>query len=104
MPKTFAALGNTTRFAIVERLLQEEELSVRALLDVDDVTPPAISRHFKVLQKAGIVTQRVDKQRRLYSVRREAVKEIRDWTLSYKEFWQGSFDRLGAALDAGDII
>jgi DNA-binding transcriptional ArsR family regulator len=97
---TFAALGNATRLAIVERLLQEGELSAGELLDVGRISPPAISRHFKVLREAGLVVQRVDKQRRLYSVRPEAVKAIGTWSLTYRAFWDGSLDRLEAALGA----
>lgn len=95
---TFAALGDETRLAIVERLLNEGELPVGDFLDVGSISPPAISRHLKVLRKAGIVQQRIDKQRRMYSVRPEAVQSIGAWSMSYREFWQQSLDRLEAAL------
>jgi DNA-binding transcriptional ArsR family regulator len=52
----------------------------------------------KVLRKAGVVEQRIDAQRRLYSVRPEAVQAIGAWSMSYREFWQKSLDRLEAAL------
>ncbi len=65
LPDTFAALGNSTRFAIVERLLNEGELPAGDILDVGDMSAPAISRHIKVLREAGIVHQRIDKQRRI---------------------------------------
>ncbi len=96
--RTFSALGNATRFAIVERLLQEGELSAGDLQDVGAISPAALSRHFKVLRKAGIVEQRVDKQRRIYSVRPEAVQAIGAWSMSYRDFWQGALDRLDVAL------
>lgn len=96
---TFAALGDPTRFAIVERLLREGELSAGALLEVAPISPPAISRHLKVLRDAGILEQRVDAQRRLYSVRPEAVEAISAWTISHREFWQASLDRLEKALE-----
>ena len=95
---SFAALGNTTRFAIVERLLKEGELAAGDLRDVEEISPPALSRHFKVLLDAGILNQRIDKQRRMYSVRPEAVKAISEWSMSYRQFWDGSFDRLASAL------
>lgn len=95
---TFAALGNTTRFAIVERLLKEGELAAGDLQDVEEISPPALSRHFKVLVEAGIINQRIDKQRRMYSVRSDAVKDISEWSMSYRKFWDGSFDRLASAL------
>jgi len=85
---TFSALGNATRFAIVERLLKEGELSAGAFLDVGAMSPPAVSRHLKVLRDAGIVEQRIDKQRRMYSVRPEVVRDIGAWSLSYREFWE----------------
>ena len=97
LPSTFAALGNATRLTIVERLLAEGELSAGAL-QAEDISPPAMSRHFKVLREAGIVVQRVDAQRRLYSVKPEAVQAIGDWVLNFREFWAGSLDRLDAAL------
>lgn len=96
---SFAALGDPTRFAIVERLLREGETPAGALQDVGAISAPAISRHLKVLREAGIVAQRIDKQRRLYSVRPEAIKAINDWAMSYRTFWQGSLDRLERALE-----
>ena len=57
-----------------------------------------MSHHFKVLRDAGLVAQRVDGQRRLYSVRPETVRAISDWSMSYREFWQKSFDRLDALV------
>jgi DNA-binding transcriptional ArsR family regulator len=95
---TFAALGNSTRFAIVERLLKNGEMAAGELHDVEEISPPALSRHFKVLLEAGILSQRIDKQRRMYSVRPEAVKAINEWSMSYRLFWDGSFDRLASAL------
>jgi len=95
---TFAALGDATRFAIVERLLTKGELAAGDLLDVAPLSSPAISRHLKVLRSAGIIVQRVDKQHRMYSVRPEAVQAIGAWSMSHREFWQASLDRLEAAL------
>ena len=95
---TFAALGDATRFAIVEKLLKEGELSAGNLQDVGTISPPAISRHLKVLREAGIIEQRIDKQRRMYSVRPQAVQAIGEWAMTYREFWQTSLERLEAAL------
>ena len=96
--ETFAALGNPTRLAIVERLLREGELSAGAIVAQAPMSPPAVSHHFKILREAGIVTQRVDRQRRLYSVRPEAMGVIGAWSLTYREFWDKSLDRLEAVL------
>lgn len=98
LPTTFAALGDPTRFAIVERLLTEGELSAGAINEGVPISPPAVSRHLKVLREAGVIDQRIDAQRRLYAVRPEAVQTISAWTMSHREFWQASLDRLEAAL------
>ncbi len=98
LPATFAALGDPTRFAIVERLLTEGELNAGAVQDGMSISAPAISRHLKVLRSAGVINQRVERQQRIYSVRPEAVQGISAWTMSYREFWQASLDRLEMAL------
>ena len=95
---TFAALGDATRLAIIDRLLAAGEQPAGALQDVADISAPALSRHLKVLRHAGLVTRRVDAQRRLYAVRPEAVKAINDWTMTYRDFWSGSLDRLADAI------
>ncbi len=96
---TFAALGDPVRLGIVERLLNEGELSAGVLQEGLAISPPAVSRHLKVLRGAGVLAQRVDAQRRLYSVRPEAVQAIGAWTMSHREFWQASLDRLEDALE-----
>ena len=100
MISTFAALGHPTRFAIVERLLREGELAAGDLAQ-PAISAPAMSHHFKVLREAGIVRQRVDAQRRLYAVRPEAMRAIGQWTLTYRQFWDGGLDRLDRALKKG---
>lgn len=101
IPQAFAALGDPTRFAIVERLLQNGELAAGDLLDAAPISPPAISRHLKVLHDAGIVSKRIDKQRRIYRVRPEAIQQINDWSMRYRDFWSGSLDRLANAMANG---
>lgn len=95
---TFAALGDPTRFAIVERLMTRGALSAGELQDVADISAPAISRHLKVLRQAGLISQTVDKQRRIYAVEPKAVETISAWTLSHEAFWNTSLDRLATAL------
>src|SRR5689334_23177163 len=97
LSSTFTALGNPTRLLIVERLLRDGELSAGDLAR-PEISAPAMSHHFKVLREAGILAQRVDAQRRLYSVRPEALKALGDWALTYREFWEGGLDRLDRAL------
>ncbi|MEM8794116.1 MAG: metalloregulator ArsR/SmtB family transcription factor [Pseudomonadota bacterium] len=96
--QAFAALGDRTRLAIVEKLLREGEMAVGDLKEVSPLSPPAISRHLKVLREAGIIHQRVDRQRRLYSVCPDAIQSIGDWTMRHRVFWENSLDRLEDAL------
>ena len=95
---TFSALGDKTRFAIVERLLNEGELSAGSLQEQMVISPPAVSRHLKRLRSAGIIRQRIDAQRRMYSVRPEAVQTISAWTMSHRDYWQSSLNRLEKAI------
>jgi DNA-binding transcriptional ArsR family regulator len=100
---TFAALGDATRLGIVQRLLEEGELPAGRLQERSALSAPAVSRHLKVLHQAGIVERRIDKQRRLYSVKPEAMQAIGMWSLSYRAFWEGSLDRLELALAADEV-
>lgn len=95
---TFAALGDPTRFAIVETLLAQGEQPAGALHDRFDLSAPAVSRHLKVLREADIISQRVHGKHRLYAVKPDALKAINDWAISYQTFWSGSLDRLEASL------
>ncbi len=95
---TFAALGHPVRLAIVERLLKKGELAAGDLVARGEMSAPAMSHHFKVLREAGIVSQRVDAQRRLYTVRPEAVRAIGKGSRTYRQFWEQSLERLDAAL------
>ncbi len=95
----FAALGDPTRFAIVERLMNDGAQPAGALLDVADISAPAISRHLKVLRESGVIRQTVDKQRRIYSVNPTAMGAINDWVISHEDFWKTSLERLAAILE-----
>ncbi|HEX9859414.1 MAG TPA: metalloregulator ArsR/SmtB family transcription factor [Paracoccaceae bacterium] len=98
LPPLFAALSDPTRFAIVERLLSSGAQSAGELSDVARITAPAISRHLKVLREAGIVRQRVEGQRRIYSVAPEPLQAISAWTITHREFWEASLERLSRAV------
>ncbi len=98
LSRIFSALGDPTRFAIVETLLTEGDSSAGDLLSVAPISAPAISRHLKVLRRAGIVFQRVDRQRRIYSVNPAAVQAINAWVEVHRKFWEASLDRLENAL------
>lgn len=99
----FAALGDSTRFAIVDRLLNEGELSAGDIAKGAPISPPAFSRHLKVLREVGLLEQRTDKQRRLYSVRPEAVKQISVWVMDHRQFWENSLDRLEALIEEDSL-
>lgn len=98
IPKIFSALSDPTRFAIVERLMNEGELPAGALQAGFEISAPAISRHLSVLNGAGVVNRRVNRQQRLYSVRPEIMQDICSWTMTHREFWESSLMRLEAAL------
>ena len=98
LPRTFAALGDPTRFAIVDRLAREGEMTVAELSDGLPLTAPAISRHLKVLTKADVLERRSKGTHRLYSVRPQAIEAIGAWTMSHRDFWEASLRRLDAAL------
>ncbi len=98
MSQIFAALGEPTRFAIVDRLLKEGDCYVGQLLDLADISPPAMTRHLKVLTDAGLVERRAERQRRIYSIRKEAFATLSEWMISHQAFWDGSLDRLERAL------
>ena len=100
----FSALGDPVRFAIVERLLSEGELSAGVLNEGVTISAPAMSRHLKVLRSAGLVTRRVNRQQRIYAVDPRAFQQISDWTQKHREFWTQSLDRLGAVLNEEDGI
>ena len=96
--KSFAALSDETRMSIVEQLISQGELPAGDLAPGAGISAPAISRHLKVLREAGLVTQRADGTKRLYSARPEGLRMIAEWTQSRRAFWEGSLDRLEATL------
>ena len=96
--KTFSALADDTRLALVERLMREGELSAGDLVSDATISGPAISRHLKVLRAAGLLRQRAQGTRRYYAVRPEALQAISNWTIDHRIFWQSGLDRLEAML------
>jgi len=96
---TFSALSDATRFSIVEQLMQDGELPAGDLIDGRGMSGAAISRHLKVLREAGLVQQRVQGSQRMYSIRPEGLRAIADWTISKREFWETSLDRLSDLIE-----
>lgn len=94
----FDALSDPTRLAIVERLLESGEQAAGTLAEPFDVSKPAISRHLRILEEAGIVEHRVDRQWRRYRIRPETISAVDRWLERYRRFWTGSLDRLEKVL------
>jgi|SRR6188472_3754143 DNA-binding transcriptional ArsR family regulator len=95
---TFAALADPTRRAIIARLATGEA-SVTELTAPFAMTQPAISKHLKVLEKAGLVTRRRDAQRRPCRLDGAALREATEWLEPYRRFWAERYERLDDLLD-----
>jgi DNA-binding transcriptional ArsR family regulator len=95
---TFAALADPTRRAILARL-RSGEATVAELAAPFDMSQPAVSKHLKVLQRAGLVSRRRDAQRRPCRLEAHPLKVATDWLANYRDYWEDSFQRLDALLD-----
>jgi DNA-binding transcriptional ArsR family regulator len=95
---TFAALADPTRRAILARLARGEA-SVKELAEPFDMTQPAISKHLKVLERAGLVSRGRDAQRRPCRLEAEPLREATTWLAGYRRFWAESYERLESLLD-----
>jgi DNA-binding transcriptional ArsR family regulator len=95
---TFAALADPTRRAILARL-RAGEATVAQLAAPFDMSQPAVSKHLKVLQRAGLVSRRRDAQRRPCRLEAHPLKVATDWLANYRDYWEDSFQRLDALLD-----
>jgi len=96
---TFAALADPTRRAIVARLARGET-TVGELAEPFDISLPAVSRHLRVLETAGLIERRVDAQWRLCRLKGEAMREATEWLDHYRAYWEESLDRLVDQLEA----
>lgn len=95
---TFAALADPTRRAILARLATGEA-TVTELAEPFDISQPAISRHLKVLERAGLVSVDVDAQRRPRKLEPKRLEEAVDWIERYREIFERSYQRLDALLE-----
>jgi DNA-binding transcriptional ArsR family regulator len=95
---TFAALADPTRRAILARLASGEA-SVNELAAPFEMSQPAISKHLKVLERAGLITRGKDAQRRPRRLEAEPLAEATEWLEKYREYWEQSYLRLDALLD-----
>jgi DNA-binding transcriptional ArsR family regulator len=94
---TFAALSDPTRRAILATLASGEA-GVMELAKPFDISQPAISRHLKVLEQAGLIVRGRNAQSRPCRLEATPIKEIVEWAQRYRQFWDQSFDRLGEYL------
>lgn len=95
---TFAALADPTRRAILARLATGEA-SVNELAKPFDMSQPAISKHLRVLERAGLVSRNIDAQRRPRRLEPKRLAEAVDWIERYREIWEQHYQRLDALLD-----
>lgn len=96
---TFAALADPTRRAILAQLVQGE-LSAGDLARPFEISAPAVSRHLKVLEHAGLIERRTAAQWRLCRLRTAALREAFDWLEHYRLFWEEGLDRLARHLES----
>lgn len=94
---TLSALADPTRRAILARLA-EGEANVNDIAAPFDISLPAVSRHLKVLESAGLITRGRDAQWRPCRLEPAALKGLDDWLSFYRRFWTGSFDKMAAYL------
>jgi DNA-binding transcriptional ArsR family regulator len=95
---TFAALADPTRRAILARLASGEA-SVNELAEPFNISQPAISKHLKVLERAGLISRGQDAQRRPRRIEAQPLGEANEWLEKYREFWERNFQRLDSLLD-----
>lgn len=97
LSQTFAALADPTRRAILAQLSQGPA-TVNELAAPFDISLPAISRHLKVLEGAGLIARGREAQWRPCELKAEPLKQVDGWLSRYRGFWEGSFDRMDAYL------
>jgi DNA-binding transcriptional ArsR family regulator len=99
LSQTFSALADPTRRAILARLSKgEANVSDLAKPFLNEMSLPAITKHLKVLEKAGLITKSREAQWRPCKLNGDALKDAADWMEQYRIFWEESFDRLDAYL------
>jgi DNA-binding transcriptional ArsR family regulator len=97
LDRTFAALADPTRRAILSRLASGEA-TVKELARPFDMTLPAVSKHLKVLERAGLIARGRERQWRPARLEARPLKDVADWAERYRQFWDESYDRLDEYL------
>jgi DNA-binding transcriptional ArsR family regulator len=98
LDRTFAALADPTRRAILARLAAGDA-TVTELAEPFDISLPAVSKHLKVLERAGLIVRGRERQWRPSRLEATPLKEVADWTEPYRRFWEESYERLDQYLD-----
>ena len=98
LDRTFGALADPTRRAILARLAKGEA-SVTELAEPFEMSLPAVSKHLKVLERAGLVSRGRERQWRPARLRATPLREVAEWTDRYRRFWDERYDRLDEYLD-----
>src|SRR4051812_21211873 len=97
LSSTLAALADPTRRAILAKLA-EGEATVNELAEPFDISLPAVSRHLKVLEQAGLISRSREAQWRPARLEAGPLKDLYNWLTVYRRFWEGSFDKMDAYL------
>jgi DNA-binding transcriptional ArsR family regulator len=100
LSSTFAALSDPTRRAILGRLA-EGDATVGEIAEPFPISLQAVSKHLKVLEQAGLISRGRTAQLRPSRLQSEPLREASEWLVRYRDFWEGSFDRLDARLRSG---
>src|ERR1700754_3861897 len=99
LSQTFAALADPTRRAMLARLSAgEANVSDLAKPFLKNMSLPAVTKHLKVLERAGLISKTRDAQWRPCRINGEGLRDVADWAEQYRSFWEESLDRLGAYL------
>ena len=98
LDRTFAALADSTRRAILAHLAMGEA-SVTELAAPFDMSMPAVSKHLKVLERAGLIVRSRARQWRPARLAAEPLREVAEWAERYRQFWEESYDRLDEYLE-----
>lgn len=94
----FAALADPTRRAILTRL-SSGDASVNELAEPFEMSQPAVSKHLRVLERAGLVVRAIDRQKRPASLNAEPMADAVRWLTEFRDFWSQSFDQLDSLLN-----
>ena len=98
LDRAFAALADPTRRAILARLAGGDA-GVLELAGPFPISQPAVTKHLKVLEAAGLISRRRQARQRLCRLEPQRLKQLSDWVGGYRDFWEASFDRLDTYLD-----